>query len=265
MSENTNDRTAAPQEYSAASKRRFLIRLTAVLIGGMFLDGYILGTIGTVIDTIGTDLHITEIWEGLIAASALLGILFGSPIGGWAADKFGRKPLFMIDMGIFLLASAAQFFVDSPLQLFLVRLVMGIAIGVEYSVGWPLMSEFSPARLRGRLLGVTVVAWYVGFMVAYLIGYLLINNTGLSWQFILGTSTFIAVALFIGRLGMPESPRWLWSVNRHDAARTLAHRYLGADTFYPEVAVTFRIIDATAHHHVPLLLSPYAYSTYRGS
>lgn len=41
--------------------------------------------------------------------------------------------------------------------------------------------------------------------------------------------------------------------------------YLGAETFYPEVAVTFRITDASAHHHVPLLLSPYAYSTYRGS
>jgi 5-hydroxyisourate hydrolase len=41
--------------------------------------------------------------------------------------------------------------------------------------------------------------------------------------------------------------------------------YLGADTFYPEVAVTFRITDAAAHHHVPLLLSPFAYSTYRGS
>jgi 5-hydroxyisourate hydrolase len=41
--------------------------------------------------------------------------------------------------------------------------------------------------------------------------------------------------------------------------------YLGADTFYPEVAVTFRISDASAHHHVPLLLSPFAYSTYRGS
>ena len=38
-----------------------------------------------------------------------------------------------------------------------------------------------------------------------------------------------------------------------------------AETFYPEVAVTFRITDPTAHHHVPLLLSPYAYSTYRGS
>lgn len=41
--------------------------------------------------------------------------------------------------------------------------------------------------------------------------------------------------------------------------------YLGTATFYPEVVVTFRITDAAAHHHVPLLLSPYAYSTYRGS
>jgi 5-hydroxyisourate hydrolase len=41
--------------------------------------------------------------------------------------------------------------------------------------------------------------------------------------------------------------------------------YLGPDTFYPEVAITFRVTDAAAHHHVPLLLSPFAYSTYRGS
>jgi 5-hydroxyisourate hydrolase len=39
----------------------------------------------------------------------------------------------------------------------------------------------------------------------------------------------------------------------------------GDDGFFPEVAVTFRITDADAHHHVPLLLSPFAYTTYRGS
>jgi 5-hydroxyisourate hydrolase len=38
-----------------------------------------------------------------------------------------------------------------------------------------------------------------------------------------------------------------------------------AESFYPEVIVSFRIVDGAAHHHVPLLLSPYAYSTYRGS
>jgi 5-hydroxyisourate hydrolase len=41
--------------------------------------------------------------------------------------------------------------------------------------------------------------------------------------------------------------------------------YAGAEAFYPEVAVVFRITEAGAHHHVPLLLSPFAYSTYRGS
>jgi 5-hydroxyisourate hydrolase len=41
--------------------------------------------------------------------------------------------------------------------------------------------------------------------------------------------------------------------------------YLGGDAFYPEVVVVFRITDPDAHHHVPLLLSPFAYSTYRGS
>ncbi|MFG1921362.1 hydroxyisourate hydrolase [Cryptosporangium sp. NPDC048952] len=39
----------------------------------------------------------------------------------------------------------------------------------------------------------------------------------------------------------------------------------GQRTFYPEVSVVFEIVDAEAHHHVPLLLSPFAYSTYRGS
>ena len=41
--------------------------------------------------------------------------------------------------------------------------------------------------------------------------------------------------------------------------------YLGPDAFFPEVSLTFRITDPGAHHHLPLLLSPFAYSTYRGS
>ena len=157
--------------------------------------------------------------------------MVGSPLGGWAADKWGRKPLFLMDIGLFCAASFMQFFVDSALLLLVVRLLMGIAIGAEYSVGWPLMSEFAPAHLRGRLLGATLIAWYAGFMLAYLFGYLLVEYTDLGWNFILGTSTFIAFALFLARLGLPESPRWLWSVNRHDEARALAKRYLEGDSF----------------------------------
>jgi MFS transporter, putative metabolite transport protein len=221
-----NNRSVEKAHRGPAAKRRFLIRLAAVLCGGMFIDGYILGIIGTVIGTIASDLHIPALWEGLIAASALLGIFVGSPIGGWAADKFGRKPLFMADMALFVVGSGLQFFVDSAWQLFLVRLLMGIAIGAEYSVGWPLMCEFAPARLRGRLVSLSEVAWYVGFMVAFLVGYVLTTATDTDWRFILGTSTFLAVILFIARLGLPESPRWLFNVGRITEAHEIAHEYL---------------------------------------
>ena len=213
-------------ELQMRARRRFLIRLTAVLIGGMFLDGYILGIIGPVTGTLTEDLGLSPLEEGLTAAAALLGILFGSPLGGHLGDKFGRKPLFMADMALFVVASALQFVVDSAIQLILVRFLMGVAIGTEYSVGWPLMSEFSPARLRGRLLGVTLIAWYTGFMVAFLTGYLLTEFTDLDWRVILGTSTAIAVILLIARIGLPESPRWLWNVGRRDEARAVASRFL---------------------------------------
>lgn len=224
---------------SAAFKKRFMLRMIIVLTGGMFLDGYILGIVGPVSGKMTADLAISPFWEGLIAAGALFGILIGSPLGGWAGDRYGRKPLFMLDMALFLLSSvlqlfvgAFQLFVDSPMQLFVVRLLMGIAIGAEYSVGWPLMSEFAPARLRGRLMGLTLIAWYAGFMIAFIVGYLLNEYTDLGWRMILGTSTLIAVALFLGRLGMPESPRWLWNQGRTEHARLIANRYLesSADT-----------------------------------
>lgn len=214
---------------SAASKRRFLIRMVTVLIGGMVLDGYVLGIIGPVSGRMADDLQLTAFWQGLIAAAALIGILIGSPIGGWAADKWGRKPIFMFDIGLFAIASGMQFFVDSPVLLIVVRLLMGIAIGTEYAVGWPLMAEFSPTHLRGRLMAAMGIAWYAGFMIAFVIGHLLNEYTDLSWHFILGTSTFIAVVLFLARLGMPESPRWLWSVGRKDEARALAAKYLPSD------------------------------------
>ncbi|WP_423182929.1 MFS transporter [Arthrobacter sp. NyZ413] len=211
---------------ATAFKRLFMWRMVFVLAGGMFLDGYILGIVGPVAGSLTADLGLSTVWEGLIAAGPLFGIFFGSPVGGWAADKFGRKPLFLMDMALFVIASGMQFFVDSPGLLFVVRLLMGVAIGMEYSVGWPLMSEFAPANLRGRLMGVTLVAWYAGFMIAYALGYWLVNATSLGWRTILGTSTLLAVVLFLTRFGLPESPRWLWNQGRADEAKAIAHKYM---------------------------------------
>jgi MFS transporter, putative metabolite transport protein len=63
-------------------------------------------------------------------------------------------------------------------------------------------------------------------MIAFLVGHVLVDATGLSWRVILGSSTIIAVILFIARLGLPESPRWLWNQGRRYEARAIAHRYM---------------------------------------
>lgn len=210
-------------------KRRFMVRLVAVFIGGMFLDGYILGIIGPVTGLMRADLQLDELSLGLIAAGPLVGIFVGSPLAGWAADKFGRKPMFLVDMGLFLLASAAQFFVTAGdgavIQLALIRFFMGVAIGGEYSIGGPLLSEFSPPKLRGRLLGLTLIAWYIGFMMAFIIGTAL-HDAGTPWRIVIGTSTVLALVLFLARIGLPESPSWLITKGRRDEALAIARKYV---------------------------------------
>ncbi len=121
----TPQRPARPPVTADRHKRAFLVRLTAIASGGMFIDGYILGGIGTVNAAIARDMGLSAAWQGLVAAAALIGIFFGGPLGGHLADRFGRKLMFTLDMAVFVLTSVAQFFVEDPWHLFVVRLLMG--------------------------------------------------------------------------------------------------------------------------------------------
>jgi len=234
---STIDQTRA-EASSSAFKRRFMIRLVAVFIGGMFLDGYILGIIGPVAGSMRSDLQLDALSLGMIAAGPLVGIFVGSPLAGWATDKFGRKPMFLVDMGLFLVASTAQFFITSGdgavIQLAAIRFVMGVAIGGEYSIGGPLLSEFSPPKLRGRLLGLTLIAWYVGFMAAFIVGTLL-HDAGTPWRLVLGTCAILALVLFLARLGLPESPSWLITKGRHKEALAIADRYIESPQMHDSI------------------------------
>lgn len=212
----------------ARFKKRFIIRLFAVLAGGTFLDGYILGIIGPVTVVLQEDLQFTAVQVGLLAAMTMIGILVGAPTGGWAADKWGRKPLFILDISLFVVASVLQFFVGSPEMLMLIRFAMGLAIGAEYSVSWPMLSEFAPPRTRGRLMSINQLAFYGGFMFAYALAYYL-SAAGVPWNLLLGSSTVLAVALLLGRIGLPESARWLWSKGRKEEARAIAHKYMNGE------------------------------------
>ncbi|SDQ57190.1 MFS transporter [Arthrobacter crystallopoietes] len=207
-------------------QRRFLGKLSLVIAGGMFIDGFILGGIGVVMPSITEDLQLSAAWQGLIGASALIGIFFGGPLGGYLADKVGRKPMFTFTLAVFLIGSVAQFFIADAAMLFFVRLLMGMAIGADYAIGWPLLAEFAPARLRGKLLAIQEVAWYVGYLFSYAMGYALVSSITIDWQIVLGLSTIPSVIVFLMRLGTPESPRWLMSKGRTKEAEAIAAEFM---------------------------------------
>lgn len=219
----------APSQILTDKQRSFIIKLTVLISGGMFIDGFILGSVGIVMPSITRDLHLSVLMQGLIGASALIGIFIGGPLGGILADKIGRKPMFTIDLAIFLAGSFAQFFVTDATQLFLVRLVMGIAIGADYAIGWPMLAEFAPTRMRGRLLCVQEVGWYAGYLISYALGYALTASNTASWNVILGLSTVPTLIVFLMRLGTPESPRWLISKGRVAEAEALAEEYMAEE------------------------------------
>jgi putative MFS transporter len=211
-----------------------LRRMTAATAIGEGLDGFDLGIIAVVLPLITKDLGLTPVWSGLIAASTLVGIFFGSPIVGWLSDRIGRRTLFTIDIATFVVLGLLQAVVTEPWQLMVVRLLLGVAVGAEYALGAALLSEFAPADGRGRRLAGMLVTWYGGYLVSVVVAYALVEFGGFSWRWVLATSVVPALVTLAARFGLPESPRWLMHRGRVDEARAIADRYLGGDDYFRE-------------------------------
>ena len=207
----------------------FHIRVAAYTTGGLFIDGYILGMIGIALALLGPQLGLGSVWIGLIGASALAGIFIGAPVFGWLTDKVGRQTMYVADLLVFLIASILQFFVEGALALFLLRLVMGIAIGADYAIGGALLSEFLPKKQRGRLLACLNAVFTVGFVAAYVAGYFMQDIGPEAWRWMLASSAIPAALILLLRLGTPESPRWLLSKGRVDEARSVVKEYIHPD------------------------------------
>src|SRR5205823_12828412 len=118
-----------------------------------------------------------------------------------------RKQLFLIDICLFVVFGVLQAFVTEGWQLFAVRLLLGIAIGAEYSIGSSMLSEFVPARRRGRRVSYMLVFWYGGYLVSVAAAYGLLEGLGWSWRCTLATSAIPALVVVRPRIGLHEAPR----------------------------------------------------------
>lgn len=216
---------AARTVLNERQRSHFLNRLVWATIGGEFIDGYVLGAIGAAMSLIKADLGLSSWQEGLLGAAALIGIFFGSPLFGRLTDRFGRKPMFTVDIFVFVVGSVLQMVAHDWETLFLVRLLMGIAIGGEYSVGGPLLSEFSPSAHRGRTMGNMMTAWYVGYLAGWVLGWAFEDTSPANWRWVLGSSVVPAIVVMVLRMGTPESPYWLAEVGRRAEAEEVVCKY----------------------------------------
>lgn len=203
-------------------------KLAVYSSGGPFLDGYVLSIIGVAMVQISGALSLTAFWEGLIAASALIGVFLGGFLGGWFTDKYGRKILYLVDLIAIVGFSVAQFWVESAWALFAWRLLIGIAVGADYPIATSLLAEFLPRKHRGPLLAAMVLMWFAGAAVAYLVGELLLRAMGDDgWRWVLASAVVPGALFLIARSGTPESPRWLLNKGRVAEADAVIKKVYG--------------------------------------
>jgi MFS family permease len=190
------------------------------------LDGLevtIVGSVGSRLAEPGSGLPITK---GEVAGGAAAAYIAGACVGalffGWLTDRFGRKRLFMISLGVYLLAAALTAFSFSLWWFLLFRFVTGMGIGGEYAAINSAIDELIPARLRGRVDIIINGSFWVGAALGSLLSIVALDTSifarDLGWRLAFGLGVVLGVGVLIVRRNVPESPRWLFIHGREQEA-----------------------------------------------
>lgn len=198
--------------------------------GGWILDGYVLSIIGVAIVQFSQHLQLDTFWQGMVAASAMLGTFCSGFLGGWLTDIVGRRRLFFVGPILFILGSVGTFWAESAMALFVLRFLVGVGVGLEYPVAGSLLTEFLPQKHRGKRLAALTILWFAGAALAYIVGNLILASGGdAAWRLVLASPAVLGVLLFVLRLGTPESPRWLISKGRLTEAEQIIRKVYGPE------------------------------------
>ena len=225
-------RSTIPARIDRLPWSRFHTRLVLALGVAWILDGLEITVASSVAATLKEPqaLHMSSAAVGLATGTVyLVGEVVGALFFGRLADAWGRRKLFMITLGVYLIGSgltAATWDSSTGAIVFLYgcRFVAGMGIGGEYAAINSAIDELIPARHRGRV-DIAVNGTYWGGAIIGTLGTLLVLNNlnpSISWRlgFLLGPA--LAFAILFVRRNLPESPRWqLMHGHADEAERTI--------------------------------------------
>jgi sugar porter (SP) family MFS transporter len=192
--------------------RIFFWSLTSALAG--FLFGF-----DTVVIS-GAEKTIQSLWglspglHGIAMAAALYGTVFGALLGGWPADRFGRKATLLWIGILYLVGAVGSAWAPNVGTFILARIIGGLGIGISTVVAPLYISEIAPAKYRGRLAGMFQFNIVFGILIAFVSNALLAGIGANAWRWMLGVAALPSLLYAIMCFFLPESPRWLLSRKR---------------------------------------------------
>lgn len=212
-----------------APTSKFHRKLLIACCGGPFLDGYILSLIGVALVGFVADFPVSPVQIGLIGAASLIGMFFGAIVFGTLTDRIGREKMYAVDLMVLVGACFLTAFVQGPWQLIVLRFIIGLAIGADYPIATSLLTEFTPVKKRGYMIGLSALAWGLGAMTAFLVGWVVVTASGGYglWRWMLLSGAILGVIVVVIRRGIPESPRWLIQKGRISEANDVVEQVYG--------------------------------------
>jgi sugar porter (SP) family MFS transporter len=242
-----------------------LLKSTVVAALGGLLFGFDTAVIAGATQSLKTLYQLSPLGEGFTVASALVGTVIGSMLAGIPGDRYGRRDSLRMMAVLYVISALGCAFAWNWVALVTFRFVGGLAIGGSSVLGPMYIAEISPAKWRGRLVGLFQFNVVFGILLAYLSNYVLgtIGFGAAEWRWKLGITAVPAAFFFLMLFGIPRSPRWLVKKGRIDEAREVL-RQIGEENYEQELTDIVESIDAehvtsdslfTSKYRVPIFLA----------
>ena len=183
----------------------FVAALGGVLFG--YDTAVISGTVSAVAEKFGLD----AMARGWYVGCALVGSIAGVAVAGWLSDRFGRKPTMIFSSVLFSVSAIGCMLCLGFADLVAYRIVGGVGIGIVSIVSPVYISEIAPQKVRGTMVSLYQFAITLGFVLAYLVNYLLLVHVRMDelWRVMLGAEAVITLLFLAVACLITESPRWL--------------------------------------------------------
>ncbi len=217
--------TDIPARMDRLPWSRFHLLVVVALGITWVLDGLevtIVGSIGPILKDKQT-LSLTDQDIGSVAACYVAGAVIGALIFGWLTDRFGRRLIFNVTLGIYVLGVLCSAFAWNFWTFAAFRCLTGLGIGGEYAAINSAIDELIPARLRGRIDLIVNGSYWAGAAIGAAASLLLLSGRivgiDLGWRLGFGIGAVLGGGILFLRRYVPESPRWQITHGREQEAK----------------------------------------------